>query len=138
VWKQAGLQQRRRRHFKRRFGAASERLQRATGPNQVWSYDFLSVGTERVGRLRILAVMDEFTRECLALYVARSISSKRVIHLLGWLFATRVTPHYLRSDNGPEFVARAVQDWLGSAALPDPLYPSGQPMGERLYGEFQW
>ena len=51
-------------------------------------------------------------RECLALYVARSISSKRVIHLLGWLFAARATPQFLRSDNGPEFVAHAVQDWL--------------------------
>jgi len=112
LWKQAGLQQRRRRRFKRRFGAAAERLQRATRPNQVWSYDFLNVGTERGGRLRILAVMDEFTRECLALYVGRSISSRRVIHLLGWLFATRATPQYLRSDNGPEFVAHAVQDWL--------------------------
>lgn len=112
LWKQAGLQQRRRRRFKRRFGVAAERLQRATDPNQVWSYDFLSVGTERGGRLRILAVMDEFTRECLALYVARSISSKRVIHLLEWLFATRATPQFLRSDNGPEFVAHAVQGWL--------------------------
>lgn len=112
LWKQAGLQQRKRRRFKRRFGAPAERLQRATRPNQVWSYDFLSVNTERGGRLRILAVMDEFTRECLALYVARSIASKRVIHLLEWLFATRATPQFLRSDNGPEFVAHAVQDWL--------------------------
>lgn len=112
LWKQAGLQQRRRKRYKRRLGAAAERLQRATRPNHVWSYDFLSVGTERGGKLRILAVIDEFTRECLALFVARSISSKRVIHLLRWLFATRATPQYLRSDNGPEFVARNVQDWL--------------------------
>jgi transposase InsO family protein len=112
LWRMLGLQLPRRAKRKRQYGAAPERLQRAERPNHVWTYDFLHTSTERGGKLRILAVLDEYTRECLALFVGRSISSTRVIHLLHWLFVTRGRPAYLRSDNGPEFVARAVQMWL--------------------------
>ncbi len=112
LWRAAGLQLPRRRAWKRRWRGSPERLQRAERPNHVWTYDFLEARTERGGRLRLLAILDEYTRECLALYVARSISSARVIHLLRWLFATRGVPTCLRSDNGPEFVARAIQMWL--------------------------
>lgn len=112
LWREAGLQLPRRKVWKRRWHGSPERLQRAEQPNQVWSYDFLEARTERGGRLRILAILDEYTRECLALYVARSIASARVVHLLQWLFVTRSVPAHLRSDNGPEFVARAVQMWL--------------------------
>jgi len=112
LWREAGLQLPRRKVWKRRWHGSPERLRRAEQPNQVWSYDFLEARTERGGRLRILAVLDEYTRECLSLYVARSISSARVIHLLQWLFVTRGVPAHLRSDNGPEFVARAIQMWL--------------------------
>lgn len=112
LWREGGLQLPRRKAWKRRWQGSPQRLQRAQHPNHVWSYDFLHARTERGGRLRILAILDEYTRECLALYVARSISSSRVVHLLHWLFATRGVPTHLRSDNGPEFVARAVQLWL--------------------------
>lgn len=112
LWRTLGLQLPRRAKRKRRYGAAPERLMRAEHANHVWTYDFLHTSTERGGKLRVLAVLDEYTRECLALYVARSISSKRVIHLLNWLFVTRGRPQYLRSDNGSEFIARAIQMWL--------------------------
>ena len=112
LWRTLGLQLPRRAKRKRRYGAAPERLMRAEHVNHVWTYDFLHTSTERGGKLRVLAVLDEYTRECLALYVARSISSKRVIHLLNWLFVTRGRPEYLRSDNGSEFIARAIQMWL--------------------------
>lgn len=78
LWREAGLQLPRRKAWKRRWYGSAQRRQRAQQPNHVWSYAFLEARTERGGRLRVLAVLDEYTRECLALYVARSISSARV------------------------------------------------------------
>lgn len=127
LWREAGLQLPRRKAWKRRWQGSAQRLQRAQQPNHVWSYDFLEARTERGGRLRVLAVLDEYTRECLALYVARSISSARVIHLLQWLFITRGVPTHLRSDNGPEFVARAVQMWLAEQQCQTLYIKPGSP-----------
>lgn len=112
LWQAAGLQLPRRKVFKRRVGQASEPLKRAEHPNHVWTYDFMSATTERGGKLRILNVLDEYTRECLAMLVAPSIGSRKVIDVLDWLFLTRGAPGHLRSDNGPEFIAYAIQDWL--------------------------
>jgi putative transposase len=78
----------------------------------MWSYDFLESRTESGGRLRMLTILDEYTRECLIIHVARSISSQQVIQILAWLFLVRGAPSYLRSDNGPEFIAFALQPWL--------------------------
>lgn len=112
IWRQEGLQLPRRKVTKRRYGDSTGRLQRATHPNEVWSYDFLESRTERGGKLRMLTVLDEYTRECLTIQVARSISSQQVIQLLEWLFLVRGAPKHLRSDNGPEFIAFALQQWL--------------------------
>lgn len=112
IWRQEGLQLPRRKAGKRRYGDASSTLRRAGAPNEVWTYDFLEGRTERGGRLRMLTVLDEYTRECLTIHVARSISSRQVIQVLEWLFLLRGAPGYLRSDNGPEFVACALQEWL--------------------------
>lgn len=112
IWRQEGLQLPRRRTTKRRYGDSAGRLQRATRPNEVWTYDFLESRTERGGKLRMLTVLDEYTRECLFIHVARSISSQQVIRILEWLFVVRGAPSYLRSDNGPEFIAFALKQWL--------------------------
>lgn len=112
IWRQEGLQLPRRKTVKRRFGASTGKLQRASYPNEVWTYDFLEARTERGGKLRILTILDEYTRECLAIHVARSISSRQIIQVLEWLFLLRGAPDYLRSDNGPEFIAYALQQWL--------------------------
>ncbi|MBW7883644.1 MAG: IS3 family transposase [Caldilineaceae bacterium] len=112
IWRQEGLQLPRRKAPKRRYGDSTGRLQRATQPNEVWSYDFLESRTERGGKLRILTILDEYTRECLGIRVARSISSRQVIQILAWLFLVRGAPSYLCSDNGPEFIAFALQRWL--------------------------
>ena len=112
IWRQEGLQLPRRRATKRRYGDSTGKLQRATRPNEVWSYDFLASRTERGGKLRMLTILDEYTRESLAIQVAPSISSHQVIQLLEWLFLVRGAPSYLRSDNGPEFIAVALQQWL--------------------------
>jgi transposase InsO family protein len=78
----------------------------------VWTYDFLEARTERGGKLRMLTILDEYTRECLTIHVARSVSSRQVIQQLEWLFLLRGAPDYLRSDKGPEFIAYALQQWL--------------------------
>ncbi|MDP7650045.1 MAG: DDE-type integrase/transposase/recombinase, partial [Candidatus Thalassarchaeaceae archaeon] len=72
----------------------------------MWSYDFLSERLENGRRVRLLTVMDEYTRECLAIDVARNFKGEDVKEVLGYLFAVRGCPMYIRSDNGPEFVAQ--------------------------------
>ncbi len=112
IWKDEELQLTRRKRRKRRYGPKGEVIHKAERRNHVWSYDFVEDRTEQGNKLRILAVMDEFTRESLAILVDRSIASVQVINLLEWLFLVRGAPEYIRSDNGPEFVAQAVQEWL--------------------------
>ena len=81
---------------------------RAERPNHVWSYDFVEERTHDRRKFRTLNVIDEFTHECLAIDVAGSIRSKRVIEVLSRLISTHGAPLFLRSDNGPEFVSRAL------------------------------
>jgi putative transposase len=78
IWRQEGLQLPRRRTVKRCYGDSTGRLQRATWPNEVWSYDFLESRKERGGKLRMLTILDGYTSECLVIHVARSISSRQV------------------------------------------------------------
>jgi len=82
-------------------------------PNHVWSYDFMQDRTEDGRRFRMLTVIDEFTRRCLAVVVGRKLRSDDVLHCLTELFIAHGTPEHIRSDNGPEFVARNVREWLG-------------------------
>jgi putative transposase len=112
IWRQEGLPLPRRKVAKRRYGDSTAILQRASQPNEVWTYDFLEGRTETGRKLRMLTVLDEYTRECLTIHVARSISPQQVIQVLEWLFLLRGTPAYLRSDNGPEFIAYTLQQWL--------------------------
>lgn len=112
IWRQEGLQLPRRKVVKRRYGDSTDTLRRASRPNEVWTYDFLEARTERGGKLRMLTLLDEYTRECLTIHVARSISSRQVIAVLEWLFLLRGAPGHLRSDNGPEFIAYALKEWL--------------------------
>ena len=114
LWRREGLKvpQRRRKRRARGSSANSCALRKAEHPNHVWSYDFLSEVTESGRRLRILAITDEFTKECLCLHVAHSIDSKVVLGLLASIMIERGSPRVIRADNGPEFVAEAVVTWL--------------------------
>jgi len=85
-------------------GPVGEIVNKAQYPNHVWSYDFVEDRTERGGKLRILAIIDEYTRECLAIKVAPSIPASGVVRILEWLFMTLGVPRFLRSDNGPEYL----------------------------------
>ena len=80
--------------------------------DHVWSYDFVATRAEDGRALRILTLIDEYTRECLALKVARKLNSQDVLEQLGYLFIYRGLPGFIRSDNGPEFTAKAVSNWL--------------------------
>jgi putative transposase len=90
---------------------------RATHRNHVWSHDFLTERTEDGRQLRILVVIDESTRKCLAIEVARSFTARDVITTLQYLAAVRDALEHLRSDNGPEFVAKEIQAWLARACV---------------------
>jgi putative transposase len=81
-------------------------------PNHVWSYDFVEDRTHDGRKYRMLNIIDEFTRECLAIRINRKLNSTDVIDVLTDLFILRGAPGHVRSDNGPEFIARAVQDWI--------------------------
>ena len=112
LWKEEGLQHPKRRPRKRYLGPKGEVKQKAWYPNHVWSYDFAEDRTTRGSKVRILSVLDEYTRECRAIVSARSIPSRDVVQLLEWLFLLHGTPAHIRSDNGPEFVAQRVRQWL--------------------------
>lgn len=120
LWKQEQMQvpqkQRKRRRLPGHSGQGCIRY-RPTHRNHVWSYDFVSERTEDGRQLKLLVVLDEFTRECLAIEPARSFKARDVIGLLQYLFAVRGSPEHLRSDNGPEFVAKEIQRWLHRASV---------------------
>jgi len=141
IWKAEGLQLPRRKPRKRRYGPKGEVIHKAQYGNHVWSYDFLEEHTVRGKRLRILAVIDEFTRECLALVVDRSITSDKVVDLLDWLFLAYGSPQHLRSDNGPEFIAHKVQNWLANkncrTIYITPGSPWENPYIESFIGKFR-
>ena len=85
---------------------------RAEYPNHVWSYDFVEDRTHEGKKYRMLNVIDEFTHECLAIRIDRRLKSIDVIDVLSDLFVLRGVPGHIRSDNGPEFVAKSVQKWI--------------------------
>ena len=85
--------------------------------DHVWSYDFVHDPTHDGRRLRMLVVIDEFTRECLSIDVARKLNHDDVLERLSWLMATRGVPAHIRSDNGSEFTAEAVREWLNSVGV---------------------
>jgi putative transposase len=111
LWQGAQLQVPRRTRRRRRPSGQSL-PQQAMAPQQVWTYDFLHDRCSNGTPLKILTVLDEFTRECLAIYAATSVPAARVVSLLVTLFTQRSRPRFLRSDNGTEFVATAVRRWL--------------------------
>ena len=95
--------------------------------NHVWSYDFLFTRTSDGRALRLLTVLDEFTRECLAIDVARRITSDDVLGRLTQLFVLHGAPGYLRSDNGPEFTARTLRTWLQRVGVQTLYIEPGSP-----------
>ena len=126
LWHSEGLVIRKHKSGKKIARTKGE-MQRAEYPNHVWSYDFMDDETVKCTSIRILNVLDEFTRECLAIRVGRSITSQEVIEVLEYLFLTRGMAAYIRSDNGPEFVAKAVSEWLDKRGAKTIFIHPGSP-----------
>lgn len=140
LWAHAGLQVPRKRP-RRRVAGTRPRPRAPTEINQVWAYDFVYDACANGQQLKCLTVVDEFTRECQAIDVAGSIRSGRVIDVLSRLISERGAPRVLRSDNGPEFVSKAILGWsLGSGletALIDPGKPWQNGTNESFNGKFR-
>jgi putative transposase len=100
---------------------------RAEGPNHVWSYDFVEDRTHDGRKYRMLNVIDEFTHECLAIRVNRKLKAVDVIDVLSDLFILRGVPGHIRSDNGAEFVAKAVQEWITAVGAKTAYIAPGSP-----------
>ncbi len=100
----------------------------STEPGELhWSYDFVESRTHDGRKFRMLNVIDEFTRECLAIRVDRKLNSTAVIDVLTDLFILRGVPGHVRSDNGPEFIAKAVRDWIDAVGAKTAFIEPGSP-----------
>jgi putative transposase len=129
IWKREGLkvpmkQPKRKRLWLNDGSCIRLRAERA---NHVWSYDFVHHRTHDGRAYRMLNLVDEFTRECLAIRVARKLNSTDVIDVLSSLFILRGVPAHIRSDHGPEFVAEAVQKWIGLVGAKTAYITPGSP-----------
>jgi len=114
IWQKEGLQVHYRSKYKKANGTSANScaIKKAEYINHIWTYDFMSDQTEDGKPLKLLTVLDEFTRESPAIEVGRSIRAKDVISVLDYLFMLRGAPRFIRSDNGPEFIAKAIKRWL--------------------------
>jgi putative transposase len=140
MWRRYGLTVRRRRRGRKiRTGKARDLM--ATGPNTVWAYDFVHDRCANGQALKCLTVVDEWTRECLALEVGSSLGAAQVIAVLDRLVEEYGVPEVLRSDNGPEFIARALRIWAmdrgGQIATIQPGKPWQNPNSESFNATFR-
>jgi len=129
IWRKEGLKVPQKQPKRRRLwlnDGSCIRL-RPEHKDHVWSYDFVLPRTADGRAYRILTMIDEYTRECLAMLVARHISSQDVINQLYELFLLRGVPQYIRSDNGPEFTAKAIRKWLYSLSVKTLFIEPGSP-----------
>lgn len=140
LWQKGGMQVPRKRPRKR-VASGRPRVYAPTGPGQVWAYDFVQDACANGQRLKCLTVIDEFTKVSLAIDVAGSIRSGRVVEVLSKLVSQHGAPRYFRSDNGPEFVSRAILRWSQSEnidiAFIDPGKPWQNGVDESFNGKFR-
>ena len=129
LWRAEGLKLPQKRRKRRSLGSSinSSQRRRAEKINQVWSYDFVFDRTEDGKQLKLLAIIDEYSRECLTIEVERSLRAGDLIKALKRLFKQRGTPEYIRSDNGPEFVAEELRNWLKKIGVETLYIEPGSP-----------
>jgi len=129
LWRQTGLKVPRRQPKRGRLwlNDGSCVRHRPEHRDHVWAYDFVHARTHDGRALRLLVIVDEYTRECLAIDVARKLDSENVLERLAWLFATRGVPDHIRSDNGSEFTAIAVRTWLAKVGVKTLYIERGSP-----------
>jgi putative transposase len=136
LWRREGLKVPQKKRKRRRLGKSENgcHRRRAEHKDHVWCWDFVFDHATSGSTLKWLSIVDEHTRECLALKVDRSITSEDVIDTLAELFAMRGVPRAIRSDNGPEFIARAIQRWLRQVEVETLYIAPGSPW-ENGYAE---
>ena len=129
LWRQEGLKVPQKQPKRRRLwlnDGSCIRL-RPLFPNHVWSYDFVAERTTDGRPIRMLSIIDEYTRECLTIHVGRHVKAADVLYQLSELFVCRGTPDYLRSDNGSEFTSEMVREWLGRLGVKTLFIEPGSP-----------
>lgn len=129
IWRQEGLKVPKKQPKRGRLwlnDGSCIRL-RAKHKDHVWAYDFVHARTHDGRSFRMLTLIDEYTRECLAIDVARKLNHDNVLERLAWLMATRGVPDHLRSDNGSEFTAHGVRDWLKRVGVKTLFITPGSP-----------
>ena len=136
LWQREGLKVPVKKRKKRRLGTSENgcHRRRAAGPNDVWCWDFVFDRTASGSPLKWLSIVDEYTRECLALRVDRGVTSEDVIDTLAELFAIRGAPNHILSDNGPEFIADTLRQWLDRVGVETLYIEPGSPW-ENGYAE---
>jgi putative transposase len=139
IWRQEGLKvpkkQRKRGRLWLNDGSCIRR--RPEYKNHVWSYDFMATRTTDGRAVRMLSIMDEWTRECLSIDVARNFKAHDVVDRLTDLFTRRGAPEYIRSDNGPESTAKAVRNWLPRVSVKTLYIEPGSPWENGYVESFQ-
>ena len=136
LWRREGLKVPQVQRKRRRLGHSENSCirRRSERPNHVWSYDFLYDQTADGRQLKILPIVDEYTRECLTIEVERGMDSEDVVSTLEYLFEIRGEPEHIRSDNGSEFIAEAVRSWLARRGSKTLYIEPGSPW-ENAYSE---
>lgn len=136
LWKKEGFKVPRKQRKKRRLGQSANGIvrRRAEHKDDVWTWDFIHDRDEQGRALKCFALVDEYTRECLALEVERSLTALDVIDILSQVLWVRGTPGHIRSDNGPEFIAHAIRRYLGQAEVGTLYIEPGAPW-ENGYAE---
>ena len=129
IRREEGIKVSKKQRRMKRLGVSTAERQRAERPGQVWSWDFVTDQTENGSCFRILTLLDEDTRQCLAIHPAWSIRAVDVITVVEVAIARYGVPEHLRSDNGPEFIASCMQDWLKAQEIKT-LYTSRGALGK--------
>jgi len=129
LWRKEGLQVPYRHKIKKSPGSSANAcfVKKAEFINHVWTYDFIEDATEDGRKLKCLTVLDEYTRESPVIEIERSITAKYVIDVLEYLFMVRGVPRFIRSDNGSEFIAQAIKQWLKDKGVETLYIEPGSP-----------
>jgi putative transposase len=127
IWREEGLRRPVKTRKRRRLPGAPKQRLRASRPNEVWAIDFQFDETSDRRRIKLCNVVDEFTREALAIRVGRSCTAEDVVEVIAGLITERGTPAYLRSDNGPEFIAWALRDYCRMTLMATSYIEPGSP-----------
>ena len=127
IRRQEGLGVKGRGPRRRRRGHSTALPTRATRLNEVWSWDFVHDRTDNGSSLKMLTLMDEYSRQCLKIRVSRKLKAKDVLDALAEAMAGRGVPAHIRSDNGSEFIARDVKDWLREMGIATIYIEPGSP-----------